>query len=255
VNLEGKIAIVTGAGYGIGKGIALRLAKDGADVVVNYGHSERDADETAAEIVALGRRAPVVQADVTKWSQVEGLVAACVDEFGRLDIMVNNAGVAKAATLLQLDENLWDYVVDINLKGAYLCSRAAALQMVVQGQGGRIIQIGSVNSTRSVPGRAHYAASKAGLVAMNRVIACELAEYGITCNVVAPGATRSRMSDPDMQDKQKSARILGAIPMHRIGQPEDVAAVVAFLASGEAAYITGVNVDVDGGLLTAPLFV
>src|SRR5262249_33866053 len=162
---------------------------------------------------------------------VDAMVQATLATFGQIDILVNNAGVAKAAPLLELEEELWNWVVDTNLKGPYLCSRAVARQMVGQNRGGRLIHISSVNSTRSVPGRAHYAASKAGLVAMNRVIACELAAHGITSNVVAPGVTTSRMTERSLQDPEEHARMLSAIPIGRIGTPEDVATMVAFLAS------------------------
>jgi NAD(P)-dependent dehydrogenase (short-subunit alcohol dehydrogenase family) len=253
MRLEGKVAVVTGAGYGIGRGIALRLAREGAAVVVAYGHSEQDARETKAEIESINGTALMVQADVTNKPQVDGMMNAALQHFDRLDILVNNAGVADQSPLLELEEETWDWLMGVNLKGPYLCSRAAARVMVKQGQGGRIIHIGSVNSTRSVPGRAHYAASKAGLVAMNKVIACELAPHRITCNVVAPGVTYSRMTERMLSDPEALAKkTLASIPLGRVGTPEDVAAVVAFLSSQEADYITGVNIDVDGGLVPAP---
>lgn len=255
MKLKDKVAIVTGAGYGIGRGIAVRLAAEGAKVVVAYGHSKTEAEETVLQIKKASGDSVAVRADVTMRAQVEALMKTALSEFGRLDILVNNAGVANQSRLLELEEKTWDWLFAINLKGPYLCSRAAALIMVKQASGGRIIQIGSINSTRSVPGRSHYAASKAGLVAMTRVIACELAQYGITCNVVAPGVTRSRMTQEILADPDSvKNRTLRSIPLGRIGEPCDVAAAVAFLASDEASYITGVNLDVDGGLVPAAIW-
>ena len=255
MKLKDKVAVGTGAGYGIGRGIALRLVTEGAKVVVAYGHSKVDADQTIVEIEKISGTAIMVQADVTVKAQVEAMMKAAVDEFGHLDILVNNAGVANQSRLLDLEEHMWDWLLAVNLKGPYLCSRAAAQIMVKQGQGGRIIQIGSINSTRSVPGRSHYAASKAGLVAMNKVIACELAPCGITCNVVAPGVTYSRMTASILADTEAvKNKTLPSIPMGRIGEPADIAAAVTFLASDEASYITGVNIDVDGGLVPAPVW-
>lgn len=253
MNLNGKIAVITGSGYGIGRGIATRLAEDGADIVVSYGHNREEAEITAGMVEKIGKRAEVIQCNVVERKQVDDLIDGTIKAFGRLDIFVNNSGVANQTYLLDLEEETWDWLIDINLKGPYLCSRAAARQMVNQGEGGRIIQIGSVNSTRSVPKRCHYAASKAGLVAMTRVIACELAKYDITCNVVAPGCTRSKMTEVFIKEPEDfQNRTLKSIPMGRIGEPEDVAALVSFLSSKEAGYITGVNIDVDGGLVPAP---
>jgi len=253
MKLNDKVAVITGAGYGIGRGIAVRLAEEGAKVVVSYGHDRNEAEITSGMIRKIGGQSSIVECDVVNRAQVEALIEETVKTFGRLDIFVNNAGVANQSWLLDLEEEIWDWMIGINLKGPYLCSRAAARQMVDQGEGGRIIQIGSVNSTRSVPGRCHYAASKSGLVAMTRVMACELAPHGITCNVVAPGCTRSRMTEMFFTNEEEfQSRTLKSIPMGRIGEPEDVAALVVFLASDEANYITGVNIDVDGGLVPAP---
>jgi len=249
------VAIVTGAGSGIGRGIALTLAGEGADLVVDYGHRRPAALETVRQIRAIGGRAIARRADVSRARDVSDLVDKTMALFGRLDIFVNNAGIVSNRPFLELDEREWDRVLDVNLKGAYLCARAAARAMVGAGIRGRIVHIGSVHSTRSLPGCAHYAASKAGLVAMNRVMAFDLAPAGITCNVVAPGATYSAEWGDALDDPANVRRIEAAIPLGRIGTPADVGEAVLFLVSSSAAYITGVCLEVDGGLLTSPTHV
>jgi NAD(P)-dependent dehydrogenase (short-subunit alcohol dehydrogenase family) len=231
------------------------LAREGVDIVVDYGHRRAPALDTVRAIGELGGRAIAVRADVSRARDVTHLVDRTLATYGRLDILVNNAGIVGNRPFLDLDEYEWDRVLDVNLKGAYLCARAAAQVMVAQGTHGRIVHVGSVHSTRSLPGRSHYAASKAGLVGMNRVMSYELAPHGITCNVIAPGATYSEEWGDTLDDPAEVRRIEAAIPLGRIGNPADMGEAVLFLVSPGADYITGVCLDVDGGLLTSPTHV
>jgi len=253
ISLAGKVAIVTGAGYGIGRGIAVGLAQQGAFVVVNYGHLRSAALEAVLEIKSLGGDAIAVRADVSRQADVDRMLARVLGLRGAVDILVNNAGVIGRTPLLELDEHEWDRVMGVNLRGAYLCSRAVARAMVRTGTHGRIVHIGSIHAVRSMPGRCHYAASKAGLVAMNRVMAFELAPHGILCNVIAPGATESEAWGTVLADAAEVQRVAAEIPLGRIGTPNDVAAAVLFLVSPAADYITGTSIDVDGGLLATPI--
>ncbi len=245
MRLKDRVAIVTGAGKGVGVGIALSLAREGADVVVNYAHSAAGAEEVAARIRALGRRALTVRADVSRAAEVQAMVRQAVEALGRLDILVNNAGVDPHVPFLELGEEQWDWVIDTNLKGAFLCSQAAVREMIKSG-GGRIIMISSIHSMLTYPHMAAYAASKGGLNAMTRQLALELGPRHITVNCVAPGAVHVDKFhqvvpgyDPHMFDHE--------IPVGHIGQPEDIGAVVAFLASDEARYVNGQVLLVDGG--------
>jgi 3-oxoacyl-[acyl-carrier protein] reductase len=183
------------------------------------------------------------------------MVGRALDIRGAIDVLVNNAGLVERTPLLDLDETEWNRVVGVNLTGAYLCSRAVARVMVSTGTRGSIVHIGSIHATRSLPGRSHYAASKAGLVAMNRVMAYELAEHGIRCNVVNPGATYSESWGGALEIPAEVRRVEASIPLGRIGTPADVAGAVMFFLSPAADYITGASLDVDGGLLTSPTHV
>ena len=245
MRLENKTAIVTGAGKGIGSGIALRLAQAGANVVINYAHSADGASEVAARINALGREAITVKADVSRASEVRNLVDEAVRTFGRVDILVNNAAVDPHAPFLEMTEEQWDWVIDTNLKGNFLCSQAAAREMIKTG-GGRIIIISSIHSLVTYPHITAYAASKGGLNAMTRQLALELAPHHINVNCVAPGGVHVDKFydvipnyDPHMFDHE--------IPVGFMGYPEDIAAAVAFFASDDARYITGQVLVVDGG--------
>ncbi len=245
MKLKDKIAIVTGAGKGIGRGIALRLAEEGAHVVLNYAHSAAGAEEMAGKIRALGRQAFTFQADVSKADQVRAMVARTVETFGRVDILVNNAGIDPHVPFLEMTEEQWDWIIDTNLKGNFLCSQAAAREMVKTG-GGKIIIISSIHSILTYQHITAYATTKGGLNAMTRQLALELAPYHINVNGVAPGAVHVDKFysvvpnyDPHMFDHE--------IPLGFIGYPEDVGAAVAFLASDDARYVTGQVLFVDGG--------
>ncbi len=243
--LEGKVALVTGGSRGIGRAVALELARRGAEVAVNYAHHAEAAQQVVAEIEALGRRAVALPADVGDAEQAAALVAAVLDACGRLDILVNNAGIVRDNLLLRMQESDWDAVLRVNLKGAFNTSKAAVRPMMRQ-HFGRIINISSVSGLMGQVGQANYAASKAGLIGLTKSMARELAARHITVNVVAPGFIMTDMTAA--LDESLRERLREFIPLGRFGTAEDVAGAVAFLASEEAAYITGVVLPVDGGL-------
>jgi NAD(P)-dependent dehydrogenase (short-subunit alcohol dehydrogenase family) len=247
--LEGATALVTGAGRGIGKGIALALARAGCRVAVNEKDDLARAEQTAAEIAALEAEAFAVTADVSVSSEVDEMFSRVLARFQRLNILVNNAGVQTWATLLELGEADWDRVVDTNLKGCFLCTQRAARHMKDNG-GGSIVNIGSGSNKLAFPRLVAYTASKGGIEMFTKVAAVELGRYGIRVNCVAPGAIeteRTRLEDADY-----AATWGGITPLGRIGTPEDVAPVVVFLASDEAAFVTGQTLWVDGGLFAQP---
>lgn len=243
-----RAALVTGASKGVGRGIALGLARAGWDVAVNYHSDESGAKETAAEIEALGRRSLTVKGDVGDKADTEAMIARVHEAWSRLDCLVNNAGRQTWAPLLELDEKDFDRTLRTNLKGTFLGTQAAGRYFRDQGQGGVIINIGSGANKSPFPNLSDYCASKGGIDALTRVAAVELGAYGVRVNCVAPGAIeieRTQQESPDY------AKTWGAItPLGRVGYPEDIAAVVVFLASPEAAFTTGQTVYVDGGLWT-----
>jgi 3-oxoacyl-[acyl-carrier protein] reductase len=245
--LAGKVALVTGASRGIGRAIAMRLATDGARVAVNYQRNAEAAQEVAAAISAAGGAAQVLPADVANRDQVDGMVAGLVKTWGRLDILVNNAGITRDTLLLRMREDDWDAVLDTNLRGAFLCTKAAVRPMLRTG--GRIINISSVVGQTGNPGQANYAAAKAGLIGFTMALAREVASRSITVNAVAPGYITTDMTAEIKPEYAE--RLLQMIPLGRLGQPEEVAELVAFLASDRAAYITGQTIRVDGGLVMA----
>ena len=243
--LEGRRALVTGASHGIGRAVALQLGTDGADVALTY-HTHRDGAESAAhEISRVGARAQVMELDVVNGSQVETTVQRLVTNWGGVDILVNNAGITRDSLLVRMTDEQWDEVVATNLRGAFLCTRAVLRHMVRQ-RFGRIINISSVVALTGNVGQANYAAAKAGLIGLTRSVAREVATRGITANAVTPGFINTRMVEAIPEDTR--ALIRGLIPMSRFGEPSDVAALVAFLASDDAGYITGQSLSVDGGL-------
>ncbi len=245
--LDGKIALVTGAARGIGQAIAGALAGEGADVAVC--DLERGwLDETVALVEGAGRRAIALEGNVAAPEDVQRTVADTLGAFGRLDILVNNAGITRDGFLARMSEADWDAVLDVNLKGAFLFMKAAARPMMKQ-RAGAVVNIASVIGLIGNAGQCNYAASKAGVIALTRSAARELAGRGIRVNAVAPGFIRTKMTDQLPAELQ--ARMLGQIPQGRFGEPEDVARVVLFLASDAAAYVTGQVLSVCGGMVTA----
>jgi L-rhamnose 1-dehydrogenase len=246
MNLSGKSALVTGGSRGIGRAIVARLARAGAAVAVNY-HATEPTDLVEA-IAADGGRALAVQADVSDKAEVEGMVGAVVEAFGGLDILVNNAGICPVHEFLTMPEELWDRVQDVNLKGAFLCSQAAANQMIAQGRGGRIISISSISAIVGGAMQTHYTPTKAGVHSLMTSLAIVLGPHGITCNSVLPGTIATDINRDDLSDPAKRAYMEGRIPVGRIGDPEDIAGPVCFLATDEARYVNGAALLVDGGL-------
>ncbi|CAM5229408.1 SDR family oxidoreductase OS=Stutzerimonas stutzeri OX=316 GN=CXK95_06060 PE=3 SV=1 [Stutzerimonas stutzeri] len=249
MNLHGRVALVTGSTQGIGRGIAVRLAQAGADVVINGREDDADARESAALVRATGRRACIVAADVSRVEDCQRLVRESVAQLGRLDILVNNAGIQTQAGFL--DASLEDYerVLAVNLRGPFFLAQAFARHLREAGHGGRIINNSSVHEELPHPNFASYCASKGGLKMLMRNLAIELAPLGITVNNVAPGAIETPINRKLLQQPDKLAGLLQDIPARRLGQPRDIAGAVAFLASDEADYITGTTLVVDGGLL------
>ncbi|WP_016949399.1 3-oxoacyl-[acyl-carrier-protein] reductase [Anabaena sp. PCC 7108] len=244
--LQNQVAIVTGASRGIGRAIALQLASQNAKVVVNYANSSSAAESLVAEITAVGGEAIALQADVSQAEQVDALVNTTIDKFNRVDILVNNAGITRDTLLLRMKLEDWQSVIDLNLTGVFLCTKAVSKIMLKQ-RSGRIINIASVAGQMGNPGQANYSAAKAGVIGFTKTVAKELASRGITVNAVAPGFITT-----DMTSDIKAEGILQYIPLGRFGQPEEIAGMVRFLAADPAAaYITGQVFNVDGGMVMA----
>jgi 3-oxoacyl-[acyl-carrier protein] reductase len=246
VNFDGKVAIVTGGSRGIGRAIALKLGLNGAAVAVNYRESGEAAQAVVDEIVSHGGKAIALQADVAKAEDVERLVARTLETFGRIDFLINNAGVNRDNLLMRMQEREWDDVMETNLRGAYLCTKAVMRPMLRQ-KSGRIVFVSSVVGQTGNPGQANYAAAKAGLIAFAKSVAREVGSRGITANVVAPGFIDTDMTARLPEDIRRKA--LEQIPLGRFGTPDDVAEAVAFLVSDGAAYITGHVLSVNGGMV------
>jgi glucose 1-dehydrogenase len=246
--LAGKRAFVTGANRGIGRAIALRLATEGADVAVHFGHHEDEADQVAREIEQLGRRATVHGADLSRIEQLSTALAAAHVELGVLDILVNNAGLEKNAPFWEVTEEDYDRVLDVNLKAVFFGTRDFVRALRKAGRPGKVINISSVHEDLPFPNFAPYCAAKGGLRMLTRTLAVELRGTGITVNAIAPGAIETPMNKDLLQDQDKRERLLHQIPLGRLGKPEDVAGVAAFLASADADYVTGATYFVDGGL-------
>lgn len=249
MGLEGRVALVTGSGQGIGKAIALRLAQDGADVVVAVHKDDERAQQTLALVNAVGRGGCVVAGDVGKVDDARHLVEAGVQRMGRIDILVNNAGIEKRAAFWDTSERDYDLVLDVNLKGAFFTAQAFAQHLRGTQRGGKIINVSSVHEELPFPNFSSYCASKGGMKMMMRNLAVELAPFGITVNNIAPGAIETPINARLLKTPELLEPLLRNIPLKRLGKPEDVAGVAAFLASADADYVTGTTVTVDGGLL------
>jgi 3-oxoacyl-[acyl-carrier protein] reductase len=244
--LDGKVAVVTGGSRGIGRAIALNLSAQGVKVAICARHLE-GAEKVVAEIEATGAEGMAVAADISREAEAEGLIQAGVKRFGRLDILVNNAGITRDGLLIRMKEEDWDTVLDVNLKGAFFTTRAV-LRPMLRAQGGRIVNISSVAGTMGIPGQANYSAAKAGLIGFTKAVAKEVASRSITVNAVAPGFIETEMTAVLSEDRKRT--YLSQIPMGRFGGSEEVAALVSFLVSDAASYITGQVITIDGGLRT-----
>jgi len=245
--LDGKIVVITGAARGIGQSIALRLAEEGADIAACDVKAEW-LDETLEKVRALGRRAEAYGVDVSKSDQVQAGVDAIQKDFGRIDVVVNNAGITRDGLIIRMSEEDWDLVMDINLKGTFLMTKAAAKYMMKQ-RSGTFVNIASVIGLMGNPGQANYGASKAAVSNLTKTVAKELAARGIRANAIAPGFIKTKMTDALTEDVRN--QMLAAIPLKDFGTPEDVANVVLFLASDLSRYVTGQTLSVCGGMVTA----
>ncbi|OAS83369.1 MULTISPECIES: 3-oxoacyl-[acyl-carrier-protein] reductase [Metabacillus] len=244
--LENKVALVTGASRGIGKAIALELAKNGASVAVNYAGSEAKANEVVDDIKANGGNAFAIKADVSNTEDVQNMIKEVISQFGQLDILVNNAGITRDNLLMRMKDAEWDDVINTNLKGVFLCTKGVTRQMMKQ-RSGRIINITSVVGVSGNAGQANYVAAKAGVIGLTKTTAKELASRNITVNAVAPGFITTDMTD-ELSEEMK-AEMLKQIPLAKLGEPSDIANIVTFLASEKSKYITGQTMHVNGGMV------
>lgn len=254
MRLDGKVALVTGSSQGIGQAIAIRLAQEGADVVINYRSHPEGAEETKSKVEAAGGKCHLVegftvQADTGVVADVQRMVQGSVDHFGQLDILVNNAGIEKNADFWNVTEADYDAVMNVNLKGVFFATQAFVQHLLAAKRPGKVINISSVHEELPFPHFAAYCASKGGLKMLTRNLAIELAPLGITINNVAPGAIETPINTKLLNDPEKLNALLQNIPLKRLGQPGDVASIVAFLSSSESDYVTGTTFFVDGGLL------
>lgn len=245
MSLANKIALVTGGSRGIGKAIVLELAKSGAHVAINFAGNREAAEQVAQEVEALGRKSMLLQANVADSTAVQAMVKQVIDQFGQIDILVNNAGITRDNLMMRMKEEEWDDVLNINLKGVFNCTKAVTRQMMKQ-RSGRIINISSVVGAMGNAGQANYAAAKAGVIGLTKSAARELASRGITVNAVAPGFITTDMTA--VLDEEIIKQLTAQIPLSRLGQPEDIAKAVRFLASDEASYMTGQTLHIDGGM-------
>jgi glucose 1-dehydrogenase len=249
MNLKGKVAIVTGGNSGIGLSIVLELAKQGANIVIDYIAHPEATDDLVKQVVALGDQAIGVKADVSKVNDLKALIAAAVEKFGRVDIMVNNAGVETRTSTLDTTEDQYEKVLAINLKSAFFGTQLAAQQMIKQGSGGAIINITSVHEDWPMPGNTAYCLSKGGVRMLTRTAGVELAPHNIRVVGVGPGAVATPINLSTMNDPVLMAKLNAAIPMGRMAKPEEIGSVVAFLAGDGAAYITATTIFADGGIM------
>ncbi len=245
MSIQDQVAVVTGSSRGIGRAIALRLAADGAKLVVNYRSDEAAAKEVVDQIVAGGGEAVAVQADVSQVAEAQALIDSAKKAFGRVDVLVNNAGTTRDTLIMRMSEEDWDLVIDTNLKGTFNCIKAVTRQMMRQREG-RIVNISSVAGLGGNPGQANYAAAKAGIIGLTKTVAKELGSRGITCNAVAPGFVPTDLTASLPEDLIQMG--IDRTPLGRLGTTEDCAAAVSFLVSSDASFITGQVLAVDGGL-------
>jgi len=246
MKLKDKISLVTGSSRGIGRAVALAYAKEGAKVVVNYTSNEKAANEVVKAIEKMDSQAIAVKADVAKKSETERLVQAGIDQFGRIDILVNNAGFGRPAMMLKMEEDQWDQVIDIHLKGAFLCSQAVGRHMKEQ-KGGKIINVSSVAGLVGTVGQINYSAAKGGVLSMTKSMARELARYNVCVNVISLGIVATDMSEKIRTDEKLSEIYMNRILLKRFAEPEDISPAFVFFASDESNYITGQLLCVDGG--------
>ncbi len=251
MSLDGKVAVVTGGDSGIGRAIAQQLGADGAAVVVGFHRNEAAAGAVVDAITSKGGRARAIGGDVASVAAVQALVAAAVSAFGRLDIMVNNAGMETRTSLIETTEAQFDAVMAVNLKSAFFGTQAAARQMIAQGSGGRIVNISSIHEDWPMPGNAPYCCAKGGIRMLTRTAGVELAEHGILVVGVAPGAIDTPIDAATLADPAQKARLDAAIPLGRVGEPAEIARLVAFLASDASSYATATTFVVDGGMMQA----
>lgn len=251
MDLKGKVVIVTGGNSGIGKAIVLEMARQGASIVIDYVADPGATDELEHQVNAFGARATGVAADVSKIPDLQKLVDAAVRAFGRLDIMINNAGIESRTSILDSDERTYDKIMAVNLKSAFFGTQLAAKQMLAQGGGGRIINVSSVHEDWPMPGNTPYCVSKGGMRMLTRTAAVELAPHDIRVAGVAPGAVATPINTPTLKDPAAMKKLDAAIPLGRMATPEEIAKVVVFLASDEASYLTATTVTVDGGMTQA----
>ena len=247
MRLLDKVALITGGARGIGQAIAMTFAKEGADIVVADVNLEI-AQKTASDIEGLGRKAMALAMDVTNYEMVEEGINKILDKMGKVDILVNNAGITKDNLILRMSQADWDVVINVNLKGTFNCIKAVSRPMIKQ-RSGRIISIASIIGLMGNPGQANYAASKAGIIALTKTVAKELASRNVNANAVAPGFIQTEMTAKLSEEIKK--KMLEAIPLGKLGTPEDVANVCLFLASAESSYITGQTITIDGGMVMA----
>jgi glucose 1-dehydrogenase len=248
LRLEGKVAIVTGGDTGIGKAISIALSREGAKIVIDYYGDGSPASALVNQIQSAGGSAYAVAADVSDPQQAAQLVQAVVERYGKIDILVNNAGVEQKRAFLDMPLDVYAKVIAVNLTGVWLCSQLAARQMVEQKTGGRIINISSIHEEIAMPTNAPYCAAKGGVRMLARTLSVELAPHRITVNNVCPGAIETPMDTHVEHDPEEYERLIGEIPMHRMGKPEDVAAMCVYLATEAAAYVTGASLFIDGGM-------